>query len=65
MQLSEYLKLRNIKRIEFAAKIGVSPQTITGWCDGTFWPSKENAKRVLDETAGAVTPNDFMEAAAP
>ena len=63
MRLEQYLSERRIKRIDFAARIGVSPQTITGWCDGTFWPSKKNVERVMDATEGAVTPNDFMEAA--
>jgi 3,4-dihydroxy 2-butanone 4-phosphate synthase/GTP cyclohydrolase II len=64
MQLADYLNQHGIKRTEFAREIGVSPQTITGWCDGTFWPGKENAKRVVEATAGAVTPNDFMQSQA-
>lgn len=60
MQLADYLKSNGIKRNVFAASIGVSPQTVTGWCDGSFWISKDKAKRVLEATAGAVTPNDFL-----
>lgn len=61
MQLSDWLDQHKIKRNDFAARIGVSPQTITGWCEGSFWIGKENAKRIFDETAGAVTPTDFMQ----
>lgn len=61
MRLTEYLSQQGIKRTEFAAKLDVSPGTITGWCKGTFWPSKENAKRIVEETGGAVSPNDFLE----
>ena len=60
MQLADYLKTNGIKRIEFAARIGVSPQTITGWCDGTLWIGRENARRVMEETGGTVTPTDFL-----
>jgi DNA-binding transcriptional regulator YdaS (Cro superfamily) len=59
MKLADYLKNNDIKPSAFAARIGVSPQTITGWCDGTFWISKDRAKLVFDETGGEVTPNDF------
>jgi len=62
MQLSEWLTQQGIKRKDFAARIGVSPQTITGWCKGTFWIKREQAKAVFDETAGAVTPTDFLRA---
>lgn len=60
MRLSDYLDQHGIRRNEFAARIGVSPQTITGWCEGTFWIGRDNARRVMRETAGAVTPTDFL-----
>lgn len=60
MQLSDWLVERKIKRKDFAARISVSPQTITGWCKGTFWIKRDQAKLVLKETKGAVTPNDFL-----
>lgn len=59
MKLADYLSKNGIKRQDFAARVGVSPQTITGWCEETFWITRENAKKVFDETKGAVTPNDF------
>ena len=62
MQLSDWLIEQKIKRKDFAARIGVSPQTITGWCKGTFWIRHDQAKAVLKETGGAVTPNDFLKA---
>lgn len=60
MQLSAWLDKHKINRSEFARRIGVSPGAITGWCDGSFWITKENAQRIFDETGGAVTPTDFM-----
>jgi 3,4-dihydroxy 2-butanone 4-phosphate synthase/GTP cyclohydrolase II len=62
MQLSAWLDQNNIKRNDFAARIGVSPQAITGWCDGTFWIGKENAQKIFAETDWQVTPTDLMQA---
>lgn len=61
MKLADYLASNNIKRTEFAEKIGVSPQTITGWCDHAFWPGRDNATKIFEETGGAVTPTDFLD----
>lgn len=63
MQLSDWLGRNKIKRSDFAARVGVTPQTITGWCNGDFWIGKGAAQRVFDETNGAVTPNDFLNVA--
>jgi hypothetical protein len=62
MQLSAWLDQNKIKRNDFAARIGVSPQAITGWCKGTFWIDKDNAQKIFDETNGEVTPTDLMRA---
>lgn len=61
MKLSTWLSEQKINRSEFARRVGVSPAAITGWCDGSFWISKDKAQRVFDETNGAVTPTDFMQ----
>jgi 3,4-dihydroxy 2-butanone 4-phosphate synthase/GTP cyclohydrolase II len=61
MQLSAWLDQNKINRSEFARRIGVSPAAITGWCEGSFWITKDNAQRIFDETSGAVTPTDFLE----
>lgn len=61
MKLADYLTSKGIKRNAFAAEIGVTPQTITGWCDGTFSPSMARATKIFELTDGDVTPNDFME----
>lgn len=60
MHLADWLKAKELKPSHFAAQIGVSPQAISGWCDGTFWITKENAKKIYDATGGEVTPTDFM-----
>lgn len=61
MKLADYLKANKIKRHQFAALIGVSPQMITVYCDGTVWPPRDKMEAILRETAGAVTPNDFID----
>jgi 3,4-dihydroxy 2-butanone 4-phosphate synthase/GTP cyclohydrolase II len=60
MQLADYLKANKIRRSEFAARIGVSPQMVTGWCNGSFWVSRDTAQKIYDETGGTVTPTDLL-----
>jgi 3,4-dihydroxy 2-butanone 4-phosphate synthase/GTP cyclohydrolase II len=62
MKLADYLATNDIRPSHFAARIGVSPQTITGWCKGTFWIKHDQAQKVMKETGGAVTPTDFLKA---
>lgn len=60
MKLDLYLKKNGIKRQDFAALIGVSPQAITWYCDGKMWISKPVALRLVKATGGQVTPNDLL-----
>lgn len=60
MKLAEYLESKGIKRGEFAQSIGVTGGWITSLCDGSGWPSKEVAERIVRATEGAVTADDFL-----
>ena len=62
MKLSDWLRETGVPRIEFARRIGVTPGAITQICreDGP-WISRETAERIVAETGGAVTPNDFLD----
>jgi 3,4-dihydroxy 2-butanone 4-phosphate synthase/GTP cyclohydrolase II len=60
MKLSEYLDLNNIKRGEFASRIGVSGGRVTQLCDGSGWPSRDVAERIARITDGSVTADDFL-----
>ena len=61
MRLSDWLIRRNVKRADFARRIGVSPGAITQICrDEGAWVSRETAELIVKETRGAVTPNDFL-----
>jgi hypothetical protein len=66
MKLAAYLNGGNptgkrIRRFIFAKKIRVSPQTITGYCDGSIWPGRDKMELMQQETGGLVTPNDFLQ----
>ena len=61
MKLSDWLRRNGVKRADFARRIGVSPGAVTLICrEGRAWLSRETAERIVAETAGAVTPNDFL-----
>src|SRR5579885_3442987 len=63
MKLSDWLARHNIRRADFARRIGVSPGAITQICrDEGAWISRETAELIFKETRGAVTPNDFLGA---
>ena len=62
MKLTEWLARRGVKRVDFARAIGVSPGAVTLICrERGAWVSRETAERIVAETRGAVTPNDFLE----
>lgn len=66
MKLADWLTRAKIKRIDFAAEVGLSPASITQLCKedaggkSAPWISRETAGRIAKVTDGAVTPNDFL-----
>jgi 3,4-dihydroxy 2-butanone 4-phosphate synthase/GTP cyclohydrolase II len=61
MRLANWLLRHGVKRKDFARRIGVSPGAVTQICrDEGAWISRETAERIVAETQGAVTPNDFL-----
>lgn len=65
MKLADWLKIPNDdgsrkRRRDFAARIGVTPTMITEYCEDRMWPRKEVMEAIFRETAGAVTPTDFI-----
>jgi 3,4-dihydroxy 2-butanone 4-phosphate synthase / GTP cyclohydrolase II len=64
MKLDAWLRQKRVTRAEFARRIGVTPGAVTLICreDGA-WASRETAERIVAETGGAVTPNDFLKSA--
>jgi 3,4-dihydroxy 2-butanone 4-phosphate synthase/GTP cyclohydrolase II len=61
VKLTDWLRRNGVGRAEFARRIGVSPGAVTAICRGDgAWLSRETAERIVAETRGAVTPNDFL-----
>ncbi len=61
MKLGDWLKRHQVTRTDFARRIGVSPGAVTLICrEHGSWLSRETAERIVAETQGAVTPNDFL-----
>jgi 3,4-dihydroxy 2-butanone 4-phosphate synthase / GTP cyclohydrolase II len=61
MKLGNWLKRNRMSRTDFARRIGVSPGAVTLICrEHGSWLSRETAERIVAETQGAVTPNDFL-----
>ncbi len=64
MRLADWLKRHGVKRNDFARRIGVTPGAVTQICERDAWLSRDTAEAIVRETAGAVTPNDFLAACA-
>src|SRR5579871_6537196 len=66
MNLGDWLKRNSMTRADFARRIGVTPGAVTLICrEHGSWLSRETAERIVAETQGAVTPNDFLSSGAP
>src|SRR5271170_3559348 len=66
MKLGDWLKRSGMTRADFARRIGVSPGAVTLICrEHGSWLSRDTAERIVAETLGAVTPNDFLYNAPP
>jgi 3,4-dihydroxy 2-butanone 4-phosphate synthase / GTP cyclohydrolase II len=65
MKLGHWLKRNGVTRADFARRIGLSPGAVTLICrEHGSWLSRETAERIVAETLGAVTPNDFLSSTA-
>src|SRR6476646_7677360 len=66
MKLGDWLRRNQVSRTDFARRIGVAPGAVTLICrEQGSWLSRETAERIVAETQGAVTPNDFLATALP
>jgi 3,4-dihydroxy 2-butanone 4-phosphate synthase/GTP cyclohydrolase II len=65
MKLADWLSRNDVKRSDFARRVGLSPGAITQICrDEGAWISRETHEHIFAETKGAVTPNDFLRPSA-
>ncbi len=61
MKLDDWLRQNGVTRASFARRIGVSPGAVTLICrERGAWLSRDTAERIVAETLGEVTPNDFL-----
>lgn len=60
MKLGDYLEKTGTRRSFFARMIGVSPASVTEYCDGAYPPRFPVIERIVRATQGAVTANDFL-----
>lgn len=65
MKLSAYLGERAISDTAFAGRIGVTRQSLWRYKSGDRRPDWDVLERIAQETAGHVTPNDFLDDAPP
>lgn len=61
MTLNDWLSARaEITNSEFAERIGVSRQALWRYRSGERMPERAVMQKIMEETGGAVTPNDFF-----
>lgn len=60
MKLASYLEREKISDSAFAARIGVSRQALWRYKSGDRRPEWALLEKIVAETCGAVTPNDFL-----
>ncbi|GAB6970026.1 hypothetical protein JCM16408A_07740 [Methylobacterium phyllosphaerae] len=65
MKLSAYLGEHAISDSAFAERIGVTRQSLWRYKSGERRPDWDVLERIAQETAGHVTPNDFLDEAPP
>jgi glutamine synthetase len=63
MKLSDYIRTNELTAAELARRLGVSRQNVSRWARGDVIPRPDEMKRIIEATAGAVTPNDFFDTA--
>lgn len=60
MDLRQYLDENDLSAAKFAEKIGVTPMSIFRYLRRERVPQAEVLARIIAETGGKVTPNDFF-----
>ena len=60
MNLAEWLEQSGIQKRQFAKDIGVTPQMISAYLNGSIWPTRKRMRKIAEKTEGAVTANDFV-----
>jgi antitoxin CcdA len=61
MKLQSYLASHGYPAIEFGRRLGVSKASVSRYASGARIPSPAVMRRIVAETEGAVTANDFYD----
>lgn len=64
MKLGDYLRTSEISDVDFAGLVGRDRSSVTKWRLGKMRPDWEALGKIREVTDGAVTPTDFLDAAA-
>jgi transcriptional regulator with XRE-family HTH domain len=64
VKLGNWLHSQGLTQDAFAEIVGSNKSSVSRWVDGRVVPRREHLLRIAETTAGAVTANDFMDAAA-
>jgi 3,4-dihydroxy 2-butanone 4-phosphate synthase / GTP cyclohydrolase II len=65
MDMKSYLEKSNLTDGEFARLAGLSRVMVNRLKNGSVWPSKETAEKIVAASNGEITPNDFLACAPP
>ena len=65
MKLADYLASKDLNDAAFAEMLGCDRSTVSRLRRADTKPSWGQAERIREITGGLVTPNDFLDAAAP
>ncbi len=60
MQLADYLRINDIRLVDFSARTGLAPSSISKLASGANRPTLETMRVIQEATKGDVMPADFM-----
>lgn len=63
MKLGAYLQANSLSQAAFGERIDRTQGRVSQLVRGS-WPSREEVEKIITETAGAVTANDWLDATA-
>lgn len=65
MTLAEFMKANSLTDVLLAEQLNCSAGAVRKWLYGERIPRAEQMRKIVELTAGSVTPNDFLIASPP
>jgi DNA-binding transcriptional regulator YdaS (Cro superfamily) len=59
MTLDRWLRVNHVMQMDFARSVGVTPTSVSLWCNGHVVPRPKMMAAIAGATEGAVTADDF------